>query len=210
MRNCYMRGNEGLTRNFTLQDNTAHNEGNDTNRAGLRKVSWVYNRGNCFASYRLTYASHRILLISWLTFITVFKRIIFRSWWGRTFLRRSGDNATWSSVTSRRYTSFIVSISYGNWNSANSRQWTWDNASSDTWVFFFLSNSFLDLLLNLSSSCWMFYFTVLLYIHVAGEKILPLCTVQQEQTKFRLPDGRVRHRVLQAEATRARWQDGPC
>lgn len=39
-----------LTRNFTLQNNTAHNEGNDTDRTRLREVPRVHNRGNCSAS----------------------------------------------------------------------------------------------------------------------------------------------------------------
>lgn len=37
-----------LTRNFTLQNNTAHNERNDTDRTRLREVPRIHNRGNCF------------------------------------------------------------------------------------------------------------------------------------------------------------------
>lgn len=43
-----------LTRNFTLQNNTAHNERNDTDRARLRQVPRIHNRGNCFTLYILT------------------------------------------------------------------------------------------------------------------------------------------------------------
>lgn len=46
-----------LTRNFTLQNNTAHNERNDTDRTRLREVPRIHNRGNCFTSCILTRSS---------------------------------------------------------------------------------------------------------------------------------------------------------
>lgn len=125
-----------LTRNFTLQNNTAHNERNDTDRTRLREVPRIHNRGNCFTSCILT---RRVAFNLTITTCFCHRRIIFRSWWERTFLKRSGDSATWSSAMSRRYTSSMVSISYGNWNNVSSRQWMWDNVSLDTWVSFFFT-----------------------------------------------------------------------
>ena len=40
-----------LTRNFTLQNNTAYNEGNDTDRTRLREVPRVHNRGNVWLRF---------------------------------------------------------------------------------------------------------------------------------------------------------------